>query len=161
MKDPSQRHWPCLSQLLVRSQPPLKIFTLLGTHMTVDNIVDCLRNMPELAVMSGDRLLFSTTILEALTPSINPMKVPHCPMLAMIGLKGEPASFKFPALTAMIYSRWKLSKQQRNGERLGFDVKIPAVEVVELPEDLEFRSRFLQSQELAECIKDGLELWYA
>ncbi|TDL22329.1 hypothetical protein BD410DRAFT_257293 [Rickenella mellea] len=144
-------HRPCFSQLLFRSQPPLKSFSLLGTYMMADNIVNCLRSMPELIIISGDGELFSTTVMDALTPSLNPTKVPLCPMLAMIGLKDESASF--PALEAMIYARWKISKQKR---RDGFNVQIRAVEVVELPEELKFRSLFLQSQEMAECIEDGL-----
>ncbi|TDL22355.1 hypothetical protein BD410DRAFT_788617 [Rickenella mellea] len=128
-KSTSPRHWPNLFQLLVRSQPPLKTLTLMGTHMTANTIVDCLRNTPQLTVISGDKELFSPIVMDALTPSLQPLKVALCPMLRVIGVKGEPASL--PALTWMIYSRWKLSKQKLSGEI--YEVQSPAVDDHQVP----------------------------
>ncbi|TDL22330.1 hypothetical protein BD410DRAFT_828442 [Rickenella mellea] len=156
MIDSFPRHWPSLLKLLVRSQPPLKSFTLIGTHMTADNIVDCLRNMPELTATSGDRQLFSSAVINALTPWMVPMKVPLCPKLVVIGLKDKSACL--PDLTWMIYARWKISKGKCSWDR--YKVQIPAVEVVELPQGLDLRFHFLQSPAMTKCLEDGLELRY-
>ncbi|TDL22357.1 hypothetical protein BD410DRAFT_898299 [Rickenella mellea] len=145
-------NWPPLSQLLERSQPPLKSLTLIGPCMIDDDIISCLQHTRELRVLSGEGHLFSSKVMDALTPSVNPPTIPLCPLLTKIGLQGNPADFS--AVTAMTYERWKHSKQDPINDEVKF--RIHMVEIVEMPS--EHCSRFLDCQGMAACVEEGMEL---
>ncbi|TDL22365.1 hypothetical protein BD410DRAFT_788629, partial [Rickenella mellea] len=146
-------NWPPLAQLLKRSQPPLKSLTLIGPCMIEDDIISCLQRTQELRVLSGDGHLFSSKVMEALTPSVDPPKILLCPFLTKIGLQGKPADFPvvgFSAVTAMIYRRWRHSKHGPINDAVKLRIRI------EIPS--EYCSRFLNSQRMAACLEEGMGL---
>ncbi|TDL13882.1 hypothetical protein BD410DRAFT_846551 [Rickenella mellea] len=113
--------WPYLAQFLARSQPPLKSLSLLSIHMGVDDIISCLQHAPQLATLSGDRVLFQPEIMDALTPSLEPARIAICPKLTTISLKVSQDDFS--ALAAMICARWAISRHQHGENPTFFGVR--------------------------------------
>ncbi|TDL22328.1 hypothetical protein BD410DRAFT_839785 [Rickenella mellea] len=149
---PRPRNWPSLAQLLERCQPPLKSFTLVGPCMNDNDIISCLQHTQQLTVLSGDELLLSSKVMDALTPNVDRQNVLLCPLLAKIGIHGRRPIFL--PVAAMIYERWKRSKQKCISDAV--NLQIPMVEAVEMPS--EYCSRFLSCLGMTECVENGMEL---
>ncbi|TDL22969.1 hypothetical protein BD410DRAFT_184232 [Rickenella mellea] len=139
--------WPHLTQLLARSRPPLTSLALIHSPMLDDDIIKCLQHCQALTTLSGDRRLFTTEVMAALTPSFSPYKLPLCPAISTIRLEG--IHHHFSAVVTMIHARWQISNELLDDH----EMKLQTV-AVEVQQD--YFLRFVQHREIQECREGGM-----
>lgn len=106
--------WPCVQNLLRRSQPPLfESLTLLGTPMDSEEILACLQLSPKLTHLNlgsvTDNILLSlssSTPYNPRVPGASRAQIPLCPALEVLEI-GDTDDCSIPCVIHVASSRCK------------------------------------------------------